>query len=118
MDLFAFVNPKNELETTADKQHKVPFVPEEMWVKCPKCNTLLLTTDMEENLHVCTHCHHHFRMSAKQRIDLLTDKSSFREQDKDLTSKNILSFPGYNEKLEKACKKASLGKVKEYAVKL
>ncbi|MBQ6387700.1 MAG: acetyl-CoA carboxylase carboxyltransferase subunit beta [Ruminococcus sp.] len=107
MDLFAFVKPKNELETTADKQHNVPFVPEEMWVKCPKCNTLLLTTDMEENLHVCTHCHHHFRMSAKQRIDLLTDKSSFREQDKDLTSKNILSFPGYNEKLEKACKKAN-----------
>ena len=43
MDLFSFVKPKNELEGSAEKQQNVPFVPEEMWVKCPKCNTLLLT---------------------------------------------------------------------------
>ncbi|MBR1482374.1 MAG: acetyl-CoA carboxylase carboxyltransferase subunit beta [Ruminococcus sp.] len=106
MDFFAFVKPKNELEATAEKQQNVPFVPEEMWVKCPKCNTLLLTTDMEENLHVCTHCDHHFRMSAAQRIALLADKGSFDEQDAELTSKNILGFPGYDEKLSKASKKA------------
>ena len=106
MDFFAFVNPKIELENTAEKQQNVPFVPEEMWVKCPKCNTMLLTTDMEENLHVCTHCDHHFRMSAKQRIELLADKNSFVEQNAEMTAKNLLDFPGYDEKLEKAKKKA------------
>lgn len=106
MDFFAFVKPKNELENTAEKQQNVPFVPEEMWVKCPKCNTMLLTTDMEENLHVCTHCDHHFRMSAKQRIELLADKKSFVEQNAEMTAKNLLDFPGYDEKLEKAKKKA------------
>ena len=105
MDFFAFVKPKNELENSAEKQQNVPFVPEAMWVKCPKCNALLLTTDMEENLHVCTHCNHHFRMSAKQRIALLADKETFREHDADLTSSNLLDFPGYDEKLEKAKKK-------------
>lgn len=107
MDFFAFVKPKNELEGSAEKQHNVPFVPEEMWIKCPKCNTLLLTTDMEENLHVCTHCDHHFRLSAKQRVDLLADKHSFVEHDADLTSTNILGFPGYDAKLEKAKKNAN-----------
>lgn len=56
MDFFAFVKPKNELESAPDVKQNVPFIPEEMWVKCPRCNTLLLTTDMEENLNVCTHC--------------------------------------------------------------
>ena len=52
MDLFAFRKPKNELESDEGESKNVPFVPEEMWIKCPKCNTMLLTTDMEENLHV------------------------------------------------------------------
>lgn len=107
MDLFAFVKPKNELESTPDAKQNVPFVPEEMWVKCPKCNTLLLTTDMEENLNVCTKCDHHFRMNAKQRIELFADSDSFVEHDAELTSTNILDFPGYDAKLEKAREKGN-----------
>lgn len=82
----------------------VPFVPEEMWIKCPKCNTMLLTTDMEENLHVCTKCNHHFRMNGRDRVEMLADKDTFVEFDADLSSHNILDFPGYDEKLEKARK--------------
>ncbi len=77
MDLFAFVKPKNELESRPEEQTNVPFVPEEMWTKCPKCGTMLLTTDMEENFRVCTKCGHHFRMNAKQRVALLADDGSF-----------------------------------------
>lgn len=105
MDFFSFVKPKNELESSPDAKQNVPFVPEEMWVKCPKCNTLLLTTDMEENLNVCTKCNHHFRMDAKRRISLFADGDSFREHDADLISANILDFPGYDKKLEKAREK-------------
>ena len=107
MDFFAFVKPKNELEASSNKPENVPFVPEEMWVKCPKCNAMLLTTDMEENLHVCTHCGHHFRLSVRQRIELLADRDSFREHDAELTAKNILDFPGYDAKLEKAKRNAN-----------
>lgn len=102
MDLFSFRKPKNELESLPGEQQNVPFVPDEMWVKCPKCNTMLLTTDMEENLHLCTKCNHHFRMNAKQRIAMLADSESFNEHDTDLQSSNILHFPGYDNKLEKA----------------
>lgn len=101
MDLFSFRKPKNELESQPNEQN-IPFVPDEMWVKCPKCNTMLLTTDMEENLHLCTKCNHHFRMNAKQRIAMLADSKSFTEHDTDLESRNILDFPGYDKKLEKA----------------
>ncbi len=107
MDFFAFVKPKNELESVPDSKQNVPFVPEEMWVKCPKCNTLLLTTDMEENLNVCTKCGHHFRMNYKQRLEMLADCDSFTEFDAELTSSNILDFPGYDQKLEKSRQKAN-----------
>lgn len=102
MDLFSFVKPKNELESAPNEQQNIPYVPDEMWVKCPKCNTMLLTTDLEENLKVCTKCGHHFRMSAKERLKMLCDEDSFVEYDADLESKNILDFPGYDNKLAKA----------------
>lgn len=107
MDLFSFRKPKNELESINDENKNVPFVPQEMWVKCPKCNTMLLTTDMQENLHVCTKCDYHFRMNGRQRVEMLADADTFVEQDADLESINILDFPGYDAKLEKARRSGS-----------
>lgn len=106
MDFFSFVKPKNELESQPNEQQNVPFVPEEMWIKCPKCNSMLLTTDMEENCHICPMCGHHFRINARQRIQMLADENSFVEHDGDMQSQNILNFPGYEKKLEKARKAA------------
>ena len=106
MDLFSFVKPKNELESQPDEKQK-PFVPEEMWVKCPSCNQMLLTTDLQENLYVCTRCNHHFRISAQKRLDMLADSGSFAEFDAEMKSRNILDFPGYDKKLEKAEKNAN-----------
>lgn len=102
MDLFAFIKPKNELEQQGtEPETKKPYVPDEMWTKCPECGTLLLTTDIEENLQVCSNCNHHFRLSARKRIEIITDNDSFVEMDNDLESVNIIDFPGYDEKLEK-----------------
>ena len=64
MDLFAFIKPKNELEGSDEKTENQPFVPDEMWVKCPSCGTMLLSTDVEENDHVCFKCNYHFRCSS------------------------------------------------------
>ena len=41
-------------------------------------------------------------MSARERIALVTDRGSFREHDASLKSENIIGFPEYDEKLEKA----------------
>jgi acetyl-CoA carboxylase carboxyl transferase subunit beta len=106
MDLFTFMKPKNELESSDEKDVKKPFVPEEMWEKCPECGTLLLTTDIEENLRVCSKCNHHFRLNARDRINMTADKDTFVEMDADFESTNIIDFPDYDEKLEKNKKKS------------
>ncbi|MCR5653989.1 MAG: acetyl-CoA carboxylase, carboxyltransferase subunit beta [Ruminococcus sp.] len=104
MDLFAFIKPKNELEQSAETDVKKPYVPDEMWEKCPECGTLLLTTDVEENCQVCSKCNYHFRINARKRIAMTADKDSFVEMDAELVSDNIIDFPGYDEKLEKSKK--------------
>lgn len=104
MDLFAFIKPKNELERSDETDVKKPYVPDEMWEKCPECGTLLLTTDVEENCQVCSKCNHHFRINARKRIELTVDRDSFVEMDAELVSENIIDFPGYEEKLEKSKK--------------
>ena len=100
MDLFAFIKPKNELEGSDEKTENQPFVPDEMWVKCPSCGTMLLSTDVEENDHVCFKCNYHFRLNGRQRIELLADKGTFEEMDSDLESRNIINFPEYDKKLK------------------
>ncbi|MBR2280721.1 MAG: acetyl-CoA carboxylase carboxyltransferase subunit beta [Ruminococcus sp.] len=101
MDLFTFMKPKNELENSDASDVKKPFVPDEMWEKCPECGTLLLTTDIEENLRVCSKCNHHFRLNARERIKMTADKDTFVEMDADFESVNIIGFPDYDEKLKK-----------------
>jgi len=103
MDLFTFIKPKNELEDSGEKKNRSkPYVPDEMWLKCPECGTILLTTDIEENFCVCSKCNYHFRITARQRIALLADKDSFEEMDGEMISKNIIGFPKYDEKLKRS----------------
>ena len=106
MDLFTFIKPKNELEKSSDANENTPFVPDEMWSKCPSCGTLLLTTDIEENLRVCSKCNHHFRMDARERINMPADRDSFKEMDAELESTNVLDFPDYDQKLEQSKKRS------------
>jgi acetyl-CoA carboxylase carboxyl transferase subunit beta len=53
------------------------------WIECPACSEIILTKKLEENLWVCHHCDHHFRLSADDRIRSLCDPESFVELDLD-----------------------------------
>ena len=72
-----------------------------MWVKCPKCGQILYSELLCENLKVCTNCSHHFRLTAKERINYTLDKDSFEKIDCDIEERNPLDFPGYNEKIKR-----------------
>lgn len=61
-------------------------------VKCPKCREILVGRDWEKNLKVCSRCGYHFKLTAYERIDLLTDPDSFVEQDADMISVDPLHF--------------------------
>jgi acetyl-CoA carboxylase carboxyl transferase subunit beta len=75
-------------------------IPEGLWVKCPKCSTMLYDKELDENLKVCHHCHHHFPIGARERINSLVETCSFQEMDADLSSEDPLKFPSYTEKIE------------------
>lgn len=79
-----------------------PNIPNGMWVKCACCGKALYKKDLEKHLLVCQNCSTHFRMPALDRINSIIDEGTFEELDADIMSKNPLSFPGYEEKLEKS----------------
>ena len=47
--------------------------PDNLWVKCPKCQEMLFTKEYEANLSVCPRCEHHGRIGADVRLDQLLD---------------------------------------------
>lgn len=74
-------------------------IPEGLWVKCPKCSTMLYDKELDENLKVCAHCHHHFPIGARERIHSLVETCSFEEIDSAMSSRDPLQFPSYSEKV-------------------
>ncbi len=98
-----FKKTVNELESAGTVQETIqPRVPDEMWMSCPSCKALILREDLQENQQVCPKCSFYFRLSARQRLRMVTDEGSFQEQDASLRSKNLLKFPEYDTKLKKA----------------
>lgn len=98
-----FKKTGNELETSGvEREHVQPRVPDEMWMSCPSCKALILREDLQENKQVCPKCSFYFRLSARQRLDLVVDEGSFQEQNAGMRSKNVLKFPEYDAKLKKA----------------
>jgi len=49
-------------------------MPDNLWHKCPSCEKMIFLNDLEANLRVCTHCGHHMRLSARQRLDATFDE--------------------------------------------
>jgi acetyl-CoA carboxylase carboxyl transferase subunit beta len=84
-------------------------IPEDLWVKCPKCDELLYSRELERNALVCPKCSHHFRLRARERIAILADADSFKEWDANIQPQDPLQFTDgqgpYNEKLIKTQKK-------------
>jgi len=83
-------------------------IPKGLMKKCPKCNAILYTKDLEKNLNVCSSCSYHFRLTARERISLFLDDGTLREFDSGLTSDDPLNFVGYKEKLIKAKQSSGL----------
>ena len=52
-------------------------VPDNLWDKCPSCGQMIFARELENNLRVCTHCDHHLRLGAKDRLKLLFDEGKY-----------------------------------------
>jgi len=78
-------------------------IPDGLWTKCEECSQTLYNKTLEENLRVCPKCDYHFGLTAYERINLLFDKDTFNEFDKDMVSADPLDFKGpktYKDKLK------------------
>ena len=83
-------------------------VPEGLWTKCVSCNETIYTKDIESNLNVCPKCNHHYRVSARKRLELLLDQGSFVEFDAGMVSVDCLNFKdskSYQERIDQAVAK-------------
>ena len=67
-------------------------VPEGLWCKCPACEAVLYSTDLEKNQGVCPKCSHHHRIRARTRLDLLLDPEGRYEIGAEVTPLDPLKF--------------------------
>lgn len=67
-------------------------VPEGLWKKCVKCESVLYRPDLERNAEVCPKCGHHMRIGARQRLDLFLDEEGREELFADLEPIDRLKF--------------------------
>lgn len=63
----------------ADAEQERKSVPEGLWKKCVKCDSVLYRPDLERNLEVCPKCDHHMRVGARRRLDIFFDENSSSE---------------------------------------
>jgi acetyl-CoA carboxylase carboxyl transferase subunit beta len=77
---------------------------EGLWTKCPGCRTTIFKAELEANLHVCPKCQHHFKIRARERLELLLEPG-FELVDGGLRSTDPLNFSDvkpYKQRLRKA----------------
>jgi acetyl-CoA carboxylase carboxyl transferase subunit beta len=80
-------------------------VPEGLWSKCPACDAVLYTTDLEKNQHVCPKCAHHGRIGARARLDAFLDSEGRYEIGAEVLPVDSLKFKDsrrYPDRLEEA----------------
>lgn len=93
----------NHSDASADRTVEIP---EDLLFKCPRCGSVVYNEEFVRALKVCPKCNYHARLTWQERLELTVDKGSFVEMDENLTSKNPIDFPKYDEKVaqcQKAC---------------
>lgn len=95
-------------QTGADASRTVRT--EGLWIKCPSCRAVIWKAELEANLNVCTKCQHHFKLSARRRIELLLEPG-YELVDSGLRSTDPLTFTDlkpYKARLDKARQQTGL----------
>lgn len=93
-----FKREKKPLETVEGRR----VMTEGLWIKCAGCKEPLWKKDLEASLQVCTKCNYHYKISARERLDLLFDEG-WVEFDATLHSTDPLNFKAikpYKDSLE------------------
>lgn len=71
---------------------KQTAIPEGLWLKCDDCKEIVYKKEVEANSNVCPKCGYHFRLSARERFELLFDDNKYKEFATDIRSGDPLEF--------------------------
>jgi acetyl-CoA carboxylase carboxyl transferase subunit beta len=82
-----FKRDAHEISPTPDHEVRT----EGLWTKCPECGKTLWKADLEANLKVCPVCGHHFKFSARERVENLLEPG-YELIDLELKSTDPLEF--------------------------
>lgn len=96
-------------DTPHDEERNVRT--EGIFVKCPECESPLYKRELVESFNVCTHCAYHFRMGARERLDMIFDDGRYEKLDEEVTSGDPLDFVDskpYKERIAAAKKSSGL----------
>jgi acetyl-CoA carboxylase carboxyl transferase subunit beta len=106
----AWFNKKTKrIEAVPPEQRVVKT--ENVFVKCDGCEAHLFKGELDDGLQVCKHCGHHFRIGARERLNLLFDEGKFEELDAEIISIDPLGFSDnkpYPERLVQARESSGL----------
>ena len=97
-----FKRPANKPELKGKQAPRPKMPDDDLCIVCPSCKKSFFQTELAESLYICPKCSFYHRVPCRCRIKLLTDEDTFVELFDELTSSNILDFPDYSEKLDKA----------------
>lgn len=77
--------------------------PDGIWTKCTECGCILYRKAVEQKFFTCPECNFHFPLPPEERIRLLLDENSFKEEFANIESTDPLNFNraglNYKEKL-------------------
>jgi len=86
-------------------------IAEGLWIKCDSCKEIVYRAEVERAGRVCPKCRYPFRITARERIEMLADEGSFEERDASLGSLDPLGFKDtkrYRDRLKSAQEKTGL----------
>lgn len=89
------------------RQESRKIVPEGLWSKCPACEEVLYSADLDNNAHVCPKCSHHHRVGARRRLDIFLDEDDRNEIGATVGPTDSLKFKDsrkYPDRLSEAAK--------------
>jgi len=104
-----FSKKSKQIETVPPEERVVKT--ENVFVKCDGCEAHLYKRELEESHQVCSHCGHHFRLGARERLAMIFDDERFDELDAEVISIDPLEFTdtkAYPDRLRQATKSSGL----------
>jgi acetyl-CoA carboxylase carboxyl transferase subunit beta len=95
----------------AQAKSKKKEIPDGLWTKCSKCETIVYNKELVEKQKICPKCGYNFPLTSLERVKLLLDEGTIKELDADMEFADLLNFLDgkiYKEKSKSNQKKTSM----------